>query len=113
MLNRSALIVRPAEPYLKWARSLDASGIEPDPQDEQTVYLIPPVELPEDEQAVLKAVFKEVFARELFAWHTDEAQWPKRRTYKMFCEWFKIEIHTIVEDLCSVAIYDDEFDEHQ
>ena len=110
MLNRSALIVRPAEPYLEWARGLDDSGIVPDPEDEQTVYLIPPVELPEDEEAVLKAVYKEVFERELFGWHTDESQWPKRRTYKMFLAWFKIEIHTIVEDLCAAPIFDDELE---
>ena len=112
MLNRSVLIVRPAEPFIKWARGLDDSGIVPDPEDEQTVYLIPIVELPEEEEAVLKAVFRTVFENELYGWHTDESAWPKRRTYKMFLQWFKIEIHTVVEDLCAYAIHDeDEFDD--
>ena len=37
MLNRGALIVRPAQPYLDWAASLDDSGILPDPDGEVTV----------------------------------------------------------------------------
>jgi len=108
MLNRSTLIVRPAEPFIKWASELDDSGIVPYPDDEQTVYLIPVVELPEEEEAVLRAVFRTVFENELYGWHTDESAWPKRRTYKMFLQWFKIEIHTVVEDLCAYAIHDDE-----
>src|SRR5712691_8078877 len=41
MLNRGVVIVRPKQPYLDWAAGLDDSGIVPDPNDEQTVYLIP------------------------------------------------------------------------
>ena len=41
MLNRSALIVRPRQPYLDWAASLDDSGLVPDVAGEHTVYLAP------------------------------------------------------------------------
>src|SRR5438552_13898383 len=41
MLNRGVVIVRPKQPYLDWAAGLDDSGIVPDPNGEQTVYLIP------------------------------------------------------------------------
>ena len=44
MLNRAALIVRPAQPFLDWAKSLDDSGVAPDVAGEQTVYLIPAFE---------------------------------------------------------------------
>ena len=44
MLNRGVVIVRPKQPYLDWAAGLDDSGIVPDPNDEQTVYLIPSYE---------------------------------------------------------------------
>ena len=30
MLNRAALIVRPKQPFLDWAASLDDSGLVPD-----------------------------------------------------------------------------------
>jgi len=44
-------------------------------------------------------VFAEVFERELFGWHTDEAAWPRNRTYTLFHNWFTPELHSVVEDL--------------
>src|SRR5215471_16399911 len=41
MLNRGVVIVRPKQPYLDWAAGLDDSELVPDPNAEQTVYLIP------------------------------------------------------------------------
>ena len=108
MLNRGALIVRPAKPYLDWARGLDDSGLEPDVGGEQTVYLVPGFEDDEEAEDVLKLVFAEVFERELDGWHTDEEAWPKNRTLAMFKRWFEIEMHSIVEDLCGDVLFDDE-----
>lgn len=108
MLNRGVLIVRPAKPYVDWALSLDDSGISPSAKEEQTVYLI--AEFDDDRQAdkVLRAVFAEVFERELEGWHTDELRWPKNRTLATFKKWFHIEMHSVVEDLCADELYDDE-----
>lgn len=108
MLNRAALIVRPKQPYLDWAAQLDDSGITPDVKGEQTVYLIPEFEDGEHAKRILKRVFSEVFERELFEWHTDESAWPPNRTLRLFQEWFDYELHSVVEDLCSFAIVDDE-----
>jgi len=44
MINRAVLIVRPTDPFIKWAAGLDDSEVVPSPQDEQTVYLIPQYE---------------------------------------------------------------------
>jgi hypothetical protein len=110
MLNRSALIVRPLQPYIDWAKGLDDSGLFPEFEGEQTVYLIPEVQSEQDETDILKIMFAEIFERELFEWHTDEADWPKRRTFAMFKKWFKVEIHTVVEDLCRDPIEDDTSD---
>ncbi len=108
MLNRAALIVRPAEPYLAWARSLDDSGVTPDPATEQTVYLIPEFDSLEEAGSLLPAIFVEVFERELFGWHTDEHQWPKDRSFGTFKKWFSIDMHTVVEDLCADPLEDDD-----
>ena len=35
----------------------------------------------------------------LKGWLTDEAYWPKNRTFEMFGEWFQIQMSSIVEDL--------------
>jgi len=108
MINRSALIVRPGEPFIKWALSLDDSGLAPDQLGEQTVYLAPEWGDELEIQKVLKSVWSEVFERELHGWHTDEAAWPKKRTLKMFKEWFIIEMHSMIEDLCGYELEDDE-----
>lgn len=109
MLNRGALIVRPAQPYLDWAASLDDSGILPDGDGEVTVYLIPEYEEDRTAQKVLQSVYAEVFERELFGWCTDESLWPERRTLAIFKKWFIVEMHSIVEDLSDEPLMDDDY----
>lgn len=111
MLNRAALIVRPAQPFLDWAAGLDDSGLFPSPDDEQTVYLVPEFEDDEEGEAVLELVWAEVFERELYGWHMDPDDWPQDRTLAMFREWFQIELHSIVEDLVDEPLADDDFEE--
>jgi hypothetical protein len=97
VLNRSAIIVRPRKPFLDWAAQLDDSEMLPNSEGEQTVYLIPESD-----------GFDIVFESELFAWHTRESDWPQARTFAMFRDWFDIEFHSIVDDLCDFAIENDE-----
>lgn len=40
MLNRSAVIIRPAQRFIDWAADLDGTAIVPGAEGEQTVYLI-------------------------------------------------------------------------
>jgi hypothetical protein len=108
MLNRGVLIVRPKQPYLDWAAQLDDSGVVPDPEGEATVYLTPEFESDDEAWEILEDVYAEVFERELDGWHTDESAWPHDRTFAMFKEWFDIELHSVVEDLCAFEIEDDE-----
>ena len=108
MLNRSVLIVRPKQPYLNWAASLDESGPMPDPNDEQTIYLVPSFESEEEAQEILEDFYETVFESELGDWHTDEEAWPQDRDLKMFQEWFNVELHSVIEDLCDDEISDDE-----
>jgi len=108
MLNRAALTVRPLQPYIDWALGLDDSGLAPQPEDEVTVYLVRDYGYDHEIEDILKLVFEEVFERELEAWHTDEADWPKDRSFATFKRWFKIEMHSMVEDLCAGPLIDDE-----
>lgn len=108
MINRAVLIVRPKQPFLDWAAGLDDSGLVPDVDGEQTVYLVPDFDMDDDARAVIEAVFSEVFENELWGWHTDESAWPTNRNLKTFHEWFTIELHSIVEDLCDYEIVDDD-----
>jgi hypothetical protein len=52
---------------------LDDSGIVPDPNDEQTVYLIPSYGDEEEAWEILERAHPAIFENELYGWHTDEA----------------------------------------
>lgn len=108
MLNRSAIIVRPAQPFLDWAATLDDSGLVPNAGGEQTVYLVPDFEDDDEAAEVLDLVYAEIFERELDSWHTDDTAWPQRRTLATFKQWFTIEMHSMVEDLSSDGLVDDD-----
>jgi len=111
MINRAALIVRPKAPYIDWAKSLQTSGELPSPDGEQTVYLIPEFEDLDDLTVILADVYEEIFEKELFGWNTDESTWPTERTMEEFLNWFKIEVHTMIDDLVGDEFIDDEWDE--
>ena len=66
MLNRAALTVKPLEPFFRWAKSLDDSGLIPGEEDESTVYLVPYLLSEQHEKDILKQVYAEIFERELF-----------------------------------------------
>lgn len=100
MLNRAAIIVRPDRPYLGWAASLDDSGMVPEVDGERNVYLIPVFDDEDEAKKILKMVFSSIFENELNDWHTDESAWPRDRSFKVFRKWFKIEMHSVVHDLC-------------
>ena len=45
-----------------------------------------------------------LFEEHLAAWWTDEAAWPQQRDLKMFLNWFGVEFHSLVFDLCDEPI---------
>ena len=47
----------------------------------------------------LQKNFDSIFQNELNNWHTDEKDWVQKRTYKLFKEWFDIEIHSMILDM--------------
>jgi hypothetical protein len=108
MLNRGVVIVRPKRPYLDWAAGLDDSELVPDPNAEQTVYLIPSYGDDEEAWEILERMHPAIFENELYGWHTEEAAWPQGRDFAMFKAWFKIELHSVVEDLCDYEIVDED-----
>lgn len=110
MINRGVVIVRPKQPYLDWAARVGDSGIVPDPDGEQTVYLVPSYEDRDTALEILREVHMAIFENELHAWHTDEAAWPRGRNFEMFKAWFEVELHSVVEDLCDVEIVDEDDD---
>ena len=103
ILNRSAVIVKPRRPYLEWARRDDAEGLAESVFEalnaEPHVYLLPEYEDPATQQEVLQEFWPGLFEAMLEGWVTDEAYWPKNRTFEMFWEWFDVQMISLVQDL--------------
>lgn len=109
MLNRSAVAVRPKQPFLDWLKSveeLEEKNLTLEQLD-KTLYLVPDYEDPDDAEKVLKKVFDEIFCRELEAWYTDVDTWPKDRSLSVFRQWFDIEHFDVIEDVGTGSIEDE------
>lgn len=107
MINRCVVILRPKQPYLDWAASLDDGSVLPEAQGEQTVYLLPANERDFDGSVTIEQCFEGLFEEALSGWHQDEDDWPSNRTFAMFNDWFSIEWHSMVIDLCADPLKDD------
>lgn len=111
MINRSAVIIIPQQPYLDWASTVFGDGQIPEFEDGETVYLIEPVDDETHFKKIIKGIYKELFDLELEAWCTNEKQWPENRTFEVFNKWFKYKLHAVVEDLIDEPIEnEDDFD---
>ena len=63
-----------------------------------TAYLLPEFDAEEDLLEWVEENFSWIFEFQLSAWTEDESAWPSDRTLKMFKDWFRIDIHSIVVD---------------
>lgn len=108
MLNRAAMIVRPTQLFIDWVINLGDSGLLPDKDGEQTVYLVPEYGSDEDTEEILKEIYQDIFESELHVWSQDEKQWPKKRDLDVFNQWFSVEFHSIIEDLCDYELRDED-----
>lgn len=98
-VNRNAILVKPKPAYWNWFKEFDKDIDESVLQDESTVYLVQEQHTDADIQKWVKKNFDRIFIHELHAWITDETCWPKKRTYKMFTDFFEVTCHGMVMDL--------------
>ena len=81
MLNRSAIVVKPRQPFLDWLHTADPTSRNLSVRElvqEPTIYLIPECDTEEDVQGVLQELCEEIFVEQLASWFTDESTWPAR-----------------------------------
>jgi len=100
VVNRSAFVVRPRVPYVRWAASLetDASGDAESLGSEVAIYLVPEEPTGTHETPPIHDFFEEIFDAELEAWCTDESLWPANRNLAMFLDWFDVTGQSIITD---------------
>jgi len=102
-INRNAILVKIKQPLLDWINSIyPDSPVES--TNEGTIYLIKEKDSNVAIEKWLKNNFDNIFINELNDWHTDEKDWPQKRTYKQFKEWFDVEIHSMILDLEETVI---------
>ena len=110
--NRSALLVRRKKPYIDWANGLDEDGPRlslEEPLKDSTVYLVDEIGYHGDAQEVIGKYYSTIFEQELVAWHLVEKDWPQKRDLKTFQDWFEVEAHSMVLDVCEYAFELEEF----
>jgi hypothetical protein len=103
VLNRTAITLVGAQPYVDWTLSRDADFNRGAITVARTrpygsVFLLPEFELEEDLQEWVEENYAWLFEFQLSAWTEDESAWPAERTLKMFREWFRLDIHNVVID---------------
>jgi len=110
MLNRSALIVKAKQPFLKWVLTL------PDPANvtlkelnwDNTLYLLPEYTFESEEEEILAHYFDLIFEEELSGWWTNEADWPADRGLDTFKKWFDFEFQSMIVDIVDAPLTDEE-----
>jgi hypothetical protein len=112
MINRSAVILRYKDPFVRWINEVDPYEDNPgitleNANDDRTVYLISNDE-DENIEKWITLNYKTLFENELEDWYTDKSLWPKKRDKKTFNEWFTVEWHTVLVDTVNEPIEDDE-----
>jgi hypothetical protein len=102
-INRTAIVVRPGQPFLDWLHGADPTSTELSLEDlrrEPTVYLLPECENEQEARMRLEEVSGQLFEEQLDEWYRVPSSWPKRRDLDAFDRWFEWSFHPIVVDLC-------------
>ena len=101
--GRSAIIVKPKQPYADWAVTLREPHERPVDlktlRDECAVYLVQEIDSPDHLRAVLETEYSDIFREQLLSWSRDESDWPTVGDLNMFLAWFDVEFASLVFDL--------------
>jgi hypothetical protein len=97
-------IIRQSDGRIPWARGLDNDepGIDVMTREQLTsVYLI---RESDNSERMLRRQWDWMFEEKLFSWCRDSTLWPRKRTYKVFREWFDVRLVDLVFDLADAPI---------
>ena len=102
-INRSALAVKPAQPFLDWLHRVDPTSVHLTLDDlrlEATIYLLPEWDTEEEALQHLAEVRNEIFEEQLNGWYRVPSVWPNTRDLKAFLLWFDCSFHSMIVDVC-------------
>ena len=110
-INRTAVIIKPKQPFVDWLNSIPGDNLDYALEGISTdnlTFLIPEHDRPEGSMNYIRKKYSQIFEWELWGWIRAEELWPKNRTWKIFQEWFEIEINSEVFDLVDGEIEKEE-----
>lgn len=106
LLNRSAFVVLPRQPFVDWSNGLDvdADGLNQqlsleEQRREGTVYMIDEVNSEADFQQALQGQWRNIFQNELSAWDELGDFWPHELNFEKFQQWFDVYPQIMALDL--------------
>ena len=110
-INRTAVVIKLKQPFVNWLNSI--SGQSSDnalelASPENLTFLIPEFFGPDESLSYIRKRYSQIFEYELIGWCKDEQLWPANRNWKMFQEWFSVEINSEVLDLVDEDIEKEE-----
>jgi hypothetical protein len=106
-INRAGLVVRPRQPYVDQANSVDDDGPRANLQElreEPSIYLVEAVKFVDHFPDLIDKHWGWIFQEQLNSWMCDPALWPERLTQAMFLEWFDCELSTMIWDMLKAKI---------
>lgn len=113
MLNRVLVLIIPKQPFYDWERQVfpELNPMNPNRNDYDS-FLLNNTYKQLDLKKLLKEEWAWIFENQLHGICTDEDRWPKKRTWKMFTEWFDVKYSSIITDLGTENLVDfSEFDD--
>jgi len=102
-VDRLALILTAQQPFYDWLKTVDPYYGMADKGIQSNIYLVD--DEIENTDRFIKKQFDAFFESELEAVHFDEENWPTKRTFKMFKEWFQFSFTPMVYDMEDRPIY--------
>jgi hypothetical protein len=113
VINRTAVTIVGAQPYIDWTLKTDADANKGSvtvarAKTYGSAFLLPELELEEDVQEWIEENALWIFEFQLSAWTEDESTWPATRDVKMFRDWFRVDVHSIVVDVADDEIEGEE-----
>ena len=117
-INRSVAVLKYRQPFLDWICSIEPKfGAEMTLEqlnEDNDAFLLPGepvIDGHKDAVAWIEKRWKGLFEYKLEGWYIDESLWPKKRTLKMFREWFSIEYSSMVWDLENTPLEHEDWSE--
>ena len=111
-INRGVAVIKPRKPFVDWLKNL------PEPMPDITLdelhtdcktILVPERNCDQDGMKYIRSEHGFLFEMMLAGYWTDEADWPVKRDWRVFKEWFDVEFHSVVIDLTERPVLKEEY----